>query len=257
MSESPESETQTTTVPAQTRGEALLKIEHIAKSYSGLKALDDVTFSVRRGEIAALIGPNGAGKTTMFDIVTGFTRPTRGQVIFDGDDITRTTPHKLAARGLVRSFQTAKMFPSMTVEEIILTASMLRNDRKSAKDKTEKILTDLQLTPKARSYASELSLPDRQMVELSKCVALEPSMVLLDEIMGGLNRVEAETPIAAIRTLRDQGITFLLVEHVMPIVMSLCEHIAVLDFGRCIATGTPDQIAVNTDVQRSYLGGVA
>ncbi|WGP06477.1 ABC transporter ATP-binding protein [Bacillus subtilis] len=243
--------------PAEKRGEPLLEIEHIAKSYSGLKALDDVTFSVSRGEIAALIGPNGAGKTTMFDIITGFTRPNRGRVVFDGDDITRTAPHRLAARGLVRSFQTAKMFPSMTVEEIVLTASMLKNDRKTAKGKVEKILTDLDLTAKARSYASELSLPDRQMVELSKCVALEPSMILLDEIMGGLNRVEAETPIAAIRTLRDQGLTFLLVEHVMPIVMSLCEHIAVLDFGRCIATGTPEEIAVNHDVQRSYLGGAA
>lgn len=243
--------------PAEKRGEPLLEIEHIAKSYSGLKALDDVTFSVSRGEIAALIGPNGAGKTTMFDIITGFTRPNRGRVVFDGDDITRTAPHRLATRGLVRSFQTAKMFPSMTVEEIVLTASMLKNDRKTAKGKVEKILTDLDLTAKARSYASELSLPDRQMVELSKCVALEPSMILLDEIMGGLNRVEAETPIAAIRTLRDQGLTFLLVEHVMPIVMSLCEHIAVLDFGRCIATGTPEEIAVNHDVQRSYLGGAA
>ncbi|WP_166975436.1 ABC transporter ATP-binding protein [Brevibacterium atlanticum] len=244
----------TTTVE---RGEPLLEIEHIAKSYSGLKALDDVTFSVSRGEIAALIGPNGAGKTTMFDIITGFTRPDRGRVVFAGDDITRTAPHRLASRGLVRSFQTAKMFPSMTVEEIVLTASMLKNDRKTAKGKVEKILTDIELTAKARSYASELSLPDRQMVELSKCVALEPTMILLDEIMGGLNRAEAETPIAAIRTLRDQGLTFLLVEHVMPIVMSLCEHIAVLDFGRCIATGTPQQIAVDPDVQRSYLGGTA
>lgn len=242
---------------ARQRGRPLLEIEHIAKSYSGLKALDDVTFTVSQGEIAALIGSNGAGKTTMFDIITGFTRPNRGRVVFDGDDITRTAPHRLASRGLVRSFQTAKMFPSMTVEEIVLTASMLKNDRKTAKDRVEKILTDLDLTAKARSYASELSLPDRQLVELSKCVALEPSMILLDEIMGGLNRVEAETPIAAIRTLRDQGLTFLLVEHVMPIVMSLCEHIAVLDFGRCIATGTPQEIAVDPDVQRSYLGGAA
>jgi branched-chain amino acid transport system ATP-binding protein len=249
--------TEDTAATTDNRREPLLEIEHIAKSYSGLKALDDVTFRVGRGEIAALIGPNGAGKTTMFDIITGFTRANHGRVIFDGDDITRTAPHRLASRGLVRSFQTAKMFPSMTVEEIILTASMLKNDRKTARDKVEKILTDLDLTAKARSYASELSLPDRQMVELSKCVALEPSMILLDEIMGGLNRAEAETPIAAIRTLRDQGLTFLLVEHVMPIVMSLCEHIAVLDFGRCIATGTPQEIAVDPEVQRSYLGGAA
>ena len=241
----------------RSRGEPILEISRIAKSYSGLKALDDVTFDVGTGEIAALIGPNGAGKTTMFDIITGFTRPDRGTVTFLGDDITRTAPHRLAARGLVRSFQTAKMFPSMTVEEIILTASMLKNGRASAARKVEGILADLDLTSKARSYASELSLPDRQMVELSKCVALEPRMILLDEIMGGLNRVEAETPVAAIRRLRDQGLSFLLVEHVMPIVMSLCDHIAVLDFGRCIATGTPAEIAVDPEVQRSYLGGAA
>src|SRR5699024_7132943 len=134
----------------------LLEIRNIAKNFSGLKALDDVSFAVSKGEIAALIGPNGAGKTTMFDIITGFTRPNGGSVIFDGEEITKTPPHRLAERGIVRSFQTAKIFPSMTVEEIILTAAMLRNPRRTAKEKVEKILTDLNMTSKARRYSSEL-----------------------------------------------------------------------------------------------------
>lgn len=237
--------------------ELMLDVRGLSKRFGGLKAVDDVTFGVKRGEIAALIGPNGAGKTTMFNLITGYARPDAGRVFFDGYEATRVAPHTLASRGLVRSFQMAKMFPSMTVHEIVMTAALLRENRKAAAVRAEAVLEELGIAAKAGRRPDELSLPDRQMVELGKCVALQPKMILLDEIMGGLNRAESDVPIAAIRNLSSRGITFLLVEHVMPIVMSLTEHIVVLDFGRRIAAGTPVEIAANKDVQKSYLGGAA
>lgn len=217
--------------------------------------MDGVSFTVNRGEIVALIGPNGAGKTTTFNLLTGFARPDSGSVTFNGKDITAHAPHKLARLGLVRSFQTAKMFPSMTVHEIVATAGLLHNRKEVAWIKAQKILSDLHLLDHANRYAGQLSLPDRQMVELGKCLALDPKMILLDEIMGGLNRDESDIPVAAISAFRDKGITFLLVEHVMPIVMNLTDHIVVLDFGKKIAEGSPKEIAKNKDVQESYLGG--
>lgn len=236
-------------------GDSLLSVKGLTKRFGGLTAVDDVSFTVNRGEIVALIGPNGAGKTTTFNLLTGFARPDGGSVIFGGHDITARAPHKLARLGLVRSFQTAKMFPSMTVLEIIATAGLLHHGKEVAWTKARGIISQLHLSDHANRYAGELSLPDRQMVELGKCLALDPKMILLDEIMGGLNREESDTPVAAINALRDEGITFLLVEHVMPIVMKLTDHIVVLDFGKKIAEGSPVEIAGNKDVQDSYLGG--
>lgn len=232
----------------------LLEISGLSKTFGGLRAVDDVTCSVSRGEVVGLIGPNGAGKTTTFNLLSGFARPDRGRVVFDGDDVTGWPPHALARRGLVRSFQTAKMFPSMSVREIVLTAAMLHGSRRQASIVAGEVIERLGLDERRDSSADELSLPDRQLVELAKCLAMQPKLVLLDEIMGGLNRSECDTPMAAIRQLRDSGITFLLVEHVMPIVMTLTDHIVVLDFGKKLAEGTPAEIAAHPDVAKSYLG---
>ena len=244
-------------VEAQRTGSAdpLLRVQGLTKNFGGLRAVDGVDFTVNRGEIVALIGPNGAGKTTTFNLLTGFARPDAGSVIFDGANITAHPPHQLARQGLVRSFQTAKLFPSMTVFEIIMTAALLRDNINSAEQKTRTILSQLHLQAQADRHADELSLPDRQMVELGKCLAVSPKMILLDEIMGGLNRGESHIPVEAIRRLRDKGMTFLLVEHVMPIVMSLADRIVVLDFGKKIAEGAPQDIVRNSAVQKSYLGG--
>ncbi|HEY9564910.1 MAG TPA: ATP-binding cassette domain-containing protein, partial [Nocardioides sp.] len=152
--------------------------------------------------------------------------------------------------------QSARLFPSMTVRQILLTATMLRESGAAARALADQVLEEVGLAEQGDRRPNELSLPQRQMVELGKCVALQPKMIMLDEIMGGLNRVECGLPIAAIERLRDRGMTFLLVEHVMPIVMSLADQIVVLDFGRRIATGTPSEIVENKAVQESYLGGV-
>lgn len=240
-----------------TERDLLLRVDGLTRHFGGLRAVDDVSFGVRRGSITALIGPNGAGKTTTFNLLTGFVRSDAGSVVFDGKDVTGLRPDKLAGRGLVRTFQTARMFPSMTVCEIVATAAMLKDGRKRGMSTADDVMERLDITRLARRYAGELSLPDRQMVELAKCVAMRPRMILLDEIMGGLNRAECAGPMGAIRSLNEEGMTFLLVEHVMPIVMSLTQHIVVLDFGRRIAAGTPAEIAADPNVQRSYLGGAA
>lgn len=240
-----------------TSSDQMLEVRGLRKRFGALKAVDDISFSVRRGGITALIGPNGAGKSVTFSLITGHSRADGGTVHFDGKDVTRLGPHTLAQLGLARSFQTAKVFSSMTVRETIMTAALLKEGRRAASARADAVMEELGLTAKAGKHAGELSLPDRQMVELGKCVAIQPKMIMLDEIMGGLNRVEADIPIAAVRRLAERGITFLLVEHVMPIVMSLTEHIVVLDFGRLVAAGTPQEITAHPDVQRSYLGGAA
>lgn len=243
--------------PGAPMPDIMLRVEGLTKRFGGLTAVNDVSFEVARGQIAALIGPNGAGKTTTFNLLTGFVRSDAGRVTFDGEDISGKPPHKLAALGLVRTFQTARMFPSMTVQEIVATAAMLKDGRRHASATAEEVMSRLGIESLGARSAEDLSLPDRQMVELAKCLAMRPRMILLDEIMGGLNRAECAGPIQAIRDLSAEGITFLLVEHVMPIVMSLTSHIVVLDFGKRIAAGTPAEIASNADVQRSYLGGDA
>ena len=220
--------------------DVMLRVEDLNKRFGGVKAVDDVSFEVARGEIAALIGPNGAGKTTTFNLLTGFVRSDSGRVMFDGKDISGRPPHKLAALGLVRTFQTARMFPSMTVREIIATGAMLKQGRRGATTTAAEVMGRLGIESLHDSSGSDRSLPDRQLVELAKCLAMRPRMILLDEIMGGLNRTECAGPVQAIRDLSAEGMTFLLVEHVMPIVMSLARHIIVLDFGRRIATGTPN-----------------
>lgn len=235
----------------------ILSVRRLSRRFGGLQAVDDVSFGIRKGEIAAMIGPNGAGKTTTFNLISGYLRPDSGVVIFNESDVTRRAPHLLARAGLVRSFQTARVFPSMSVGDIVTTAAMIHHRQRAARTKADEVLSDLGLSGMSNKGADELSLPDRQLVELAKCVAMDPALIMLDEIMGGLNREECAVPVAAIRRLAERGISFLLVEHVMPIVMSLAEHIVVLDFGRRIAAGTPREIAVNPDVQRSYLGGAA
>ncbi|MBC7595230.1 MAG: ABC transporter ATP-binding protein [Kineosporiaceae bacterium] len=232
----------------------ILEVTGLSKQFGGLKAVDGVSWSIQPGEIVALIGPNGAGKTTVFNLLTGFIKPDHGTVVFEGEDITGQPAHTFASSGLVRSFQTAKMFPSMTVAEIVTTAGLLHGSPRTMRAQTDEILERLNLSDKRNTNASELSLPDRQMVELAKCLAAKPKFVLLDEIMGGLNRAECHVPIEAISQLRESGITFLLVEHVMPIVMTLADRIVVLDFGKKIAEGTPTEIANHPEVQRSYLG---
>ncbi len=232
----------------------MLVIDGVSKNFGGLAALDKVSFEVKRGQIVGLIGPNGAGKTTLFEVISGFLRPTAGRVLFKGDRIDGLKPHQVLRRGLARSFQLVQVFPSFSVHQNILASALHSLPMKEARQRTEEILELIGLSSKAEQLVSRLSLPDQKMTELGKVLALQPQMILLDEAMAGLTEAEVRSTVALIRRLWEQGVTFLLVEHRIEIVMELCQRIVVLNFGRKIAEGTPDEVVKNKDVIESYLG---
>jgi branched-chain amino acid transport system ATP-binding protein len=232
----------------------LLAVRHLTKRFGGVIAVNDVSFVLPRNEILAVVGPNGAGKTTLFGLICGFLRTDQGKVQFDGRDVTGLPPHVIAKLGMVRSFQIVQMFPDLTVHETVVAAAMLHHALPAARRLADEILEELDLAEKRKELASSLPIQSRKRLELAKCVATEPKLIILDEVMAGLTLVEAEVPIAAIRKLRDRGITFLMVEHVMPVVMRLADRMLVLNFGELIMQGTPQEVMSHPDVQDAYLG---
>jgi len=232
----------------------MLVIDGVSKNFGGLAALDNVSFEVKKGEIVGLIGPNGAGKTTLFEVISGFLRPTAGRVLFKGDRIDGLKPHQVLRRGLARSFQLVQVFPSFSVYQNILASALHSSSMREARKRTEEILELIGLSSKAEQLVSCLSLPDQKMTELGKVLALQPQMILLDEAMAGLTEAEARSTVALIKRLWKQGITFLLVEHRIEIVMELCQRIVVLNFGKKIAEGAAEEVVRDKDVIESYLG---
>ena len=206
---------------ADGRSDVLLTVRNLVKHFGGVTAVNDVSFDVRRGEILALVGPNGAGKTTLFGLICGFIEQDSGEVCFDGADISGLAPHVIAKRGMVRSFQIVQIFPDLTVHETVVAAAMLHHPLPAAHRLADELLEELDLAAKRNDLATSLPIQSRKRLELAKCVATQPRLIILDEVMAGLTLAEAEVPIAAIRKLRDRGITFLMVEHVMPVVLQL------------------------------------
>lgn len=233
---------------------ALLEVRHLTKRFGGVIAVNDVSFVLPRNEILAVVGPNGAGKTTLFGLICGFLRHDQGKVQFDGRDVTGLPPHVIAKLGMVRSFQIVQMFPDLTVHETVVAAAMLHHALPAARRLADEILEELDLAEKRKELASSLPIQSRKRLELAKCVATDPKLIILDEVMAGLTLAEAEVPIAVIRNLRDRGITFLMVEHVMPVVMRLADRMLVLNFGELIMQGTPQEVMSHPDVQDAYLG---
>jgi branched-chain amino acid transport system ATP-binding protein len=232
----------------------ILDVKGLTRRFGGLLAVNDVSFSVNAGEIVALIGPNGAGKTTTFSMISGFQRPNAGSVMFDGVDTTHFAPHRIAELGLARSFQIMEIFAEMTVLDSITTGALLRLPIKKAIEFAGEVVARVGLKGREHVSPTSLSLQDRKLLELAKCLATQPKLILLDEVMSGLTLAEAEAPVAIIRELRASGITFVLVEHVMPIVMSLADRIVVLNFGEKAAEGTPSEILANQAVIDAYFG---
>ena len=232
----------------------ILDVEGVGKRFGGLRAVDGVSFSVETGEIVGLIGPNGAGKTTLFGLISGFLPLDEGDVRFEGRSLRGLAPPRIARLGLVRSFQIVQVFADMTVRDAVTAAALLRLPMRAAAAKAEEVLHEIGLGPKADAKPPSLSLQDRKLLEIAKCVATRPRLVLLDEVMAGLTLAEAQGPISVIRRLRDSGLTFVLVEHVMPIVMGLADRVTVLNFGRKVAEGTPDEIVRNAAVRDAYFG---
>lgn len=233
---------------------ALLEVDNISKRFGGLLALNDVSFGVEKGEILGIIGPNGAGKTTLFGVVSGFIAPSSGDVRFDGQPITGISPDRLTRRGLVRSFQIVQTFADMTTLEVVTTAALTRRPLRQAIDYAAEVLTRVGLGAKLDETPATLSLQDKKLLEVAKCVATDPQCILLDEVMAGLTMAETEAPMAIIRELNRSGVTIVMVEHVMPVIMRMATRMVVINFGEKIAEGTPDEIIKDRKVIDAYFG---
>ncbi|MCC6210497.1 MAG: ABC transporter ATP-binding protein [Burkholderiales bacterium] len=235
---------------------ALLEVRRLAKQFGGLSAVEDVSFAVETGEIVGLIGPNGAGKTTLFEMASGFQRPTRGEIWFDGTRIDRLSTPAICARGLARTFQIVRPFGDMTVlDNVIVGAFMRAPSPKMARAHAATILAQVHLAGRCDQVARTLTLADRKRLEMAKALATGPKLVLLDEVMAGLTRVETDEIMEIVRALPRAGVTILMVEHNMHAVMGLSDRVIVIHHGRKIGEGSPAQIAENPAVVAAYLGG--
>jgi branched-chain amino acid transport system ATP-binding protein len=235
--------------------EPLLQVENVSKRFGGLLAVDNATFAANAGRITALIGPNGAGKTTLFSMVSGFAAPTAGRIRYQGADITGQPPHKLARQGIARTFQIAQPFAGLTVRENIAVGSHLYRPRRvDALAAASKVAEALDLGDLLDQPAAALTVAGRKRLELARTLAIEPRLLLLDEVLAGLNPSEVRDMVPVIRAIANRGVTIVMIEHIMQAVVSLAEQVFVLSEGRIIAEGTPQDIAVNPRVVEAYLG---
>ena len=236
---------------------ALLEIKDLTKKFGGLTAVDSLSFEVREGETLCIIGPNGAGKTTVFNLITGFDRPTRGEINFDGESLVGKKTHEIALAGIGRTFQIVRPLRGLTVFENVLVGAFARtDDRREASRVAESTLAFTGLTPLRDAKAVSLPIAMRKRLELARSLATQPRIVLLDEVMAGLNPTEGKEAIDLIKKLgSERGVTAVAgVEHVMHVVMSVSDRVIVLNHGRKIAEGKPEEIAADREVITAYLG---
>ena len=235
--------------------EPLLHVQRVFKRFGGLLAVDDASFAVEVGRITALIGPNGAGKTTLFSLISGFLAPSEGRIFYRGADVTGMPPHLLARRGIVRTFQIVQPFAGLNVHEnIAIGAHLSRRSRADALAAAANVARTVGLGDLLGRPAASLTVAGRKRLEVARALAAEPKLLLLDEVLAGLNPREVAAMVPVIRALADNGITILMIEHVMQAVMSLAERVFVLAEGRIIAEGAPQAVVGNARVIEAYLG---
>jgi branched-chain amino acid transport system ATP-binding protein len=234
---------------------SLLETRNITQRFSGLTANSNVSISVGRGEIVGLIGPNGAGKSTLFNLIAGAFRPTEGTIIFDGEDVTDLPAAERCQRGIGRTFQVVKSFESMTVIENVIVGALVRNTvMREARRKAHEVLQFCGLDARADVRASDLVPSEKRRLEVARALATEPKLLLLDEVLTGLTPVESQKGVELVRRVRDTGITVLMVEHVMEIVMPLVDRAIVLDLGKVLLEGKPTEVVRDPKVITAYLG---
>ena len=236
---------------------ALLELKGVSRRFGGLTAVSGVDLSVERGEVIGLIGPNGAGKTTLVNVITGVHRASSGAVLFDGEVVTALKPFQAARRGIARTFQIVQPFPEMTVAENVAAAAMFAGAAAYGREAREIALEHLRfvgLAEVADNRAASLTLAMRKRLELAKGLAMRPKLLLLDEVNAGLNATEVDHALGLIRSIAARGVTILIIEHLMKVVLSLCTRIVVLHHGELIASGTPKTIVRDPRVIQAYLG---
>jgi branched-chain amino acid transport system ATP-binding protein len=238
---------------------ASLSVRGISKNFSGLRAVEDVSFDVAPGSIQALIGPNGAGKTTIFNMIAGVFRPDTGDVLLDGQSLVGKRPDQICHAGVGRTFQIVRPFNDLTVEEnVAIGALAWTDDVNEARDYANGVLKLLGLDDKRLARPKGITLPDRKCLEVARALATKPKILLLDEVMAGLRPTETDRMVGVFRKLNaDTGVTILLIEHVMRAVMALSRHIVVVNYGKVIAEGTPEVVTRDPDVLACYLGAEA
>jgi branched-chain amino acid transport system ATP-binding protein len=232
-----------------------LVIRNLSKRFGGLRAVQDLSFSVNESETVALIGPNGAGKTTSFNLITGYYRPDTGSVSAFGRELVGLAPHDICAHGLARTFQVARPFGKMTVLANVMTGAFLRDKRMEvAREAAREAIAFVGLSAKEHTPARDLTTIDQRRLEMARALATQPRLLLLDEVMAGLNPAEIDQAVALVGKLAQRGLTIVIVEHVMRAIMAVARHIVVLDHGQKIAEGDPKTVVANADVIRAYLG---
>ena len=245
----------------------MLEVLTVSKNFGGLIALDRVNLQLPPNKIYGLIGPNGAGKTTLFNLITGLLPVSGGAIHFQGQELTSLPPHQITRLGIARTFQNIRLFPTMTVLENVLVAQNIhtqsgitslfqltaQGDRKLRRE-AETLLQQMGLWQKRREISSSLAYGEQRRLEIARALALEPSLLLLDEPAAGMNEAESEELLDRIQEIRKMGKTIFLIEHDMSVVMGICDYISVLNFGKLIAQGTPDEIQANESVIEAYLG---
>ncbi|HEY1013313.1 MAG TPA: ABC transporter ATP-binding protein [Herpetosiphonaceae bacterium] len=247
----------------------MLETIGVTRRFGGLMAVDRVSFAIQKGEIFGLIGPNGAGKTTLFNLMTGLIPPTRGEVLFDGKPVSKLSPHRIAARGMARTFQNIRLFGNLSALDNVLIArhthtrsgvlagvlGLSMGRERAARRRAYELLDLVGLADRAHQRATSFPYGDQRRIEIARALALNPSLLLLDEPAAGMNTAEKHELSAFIRRIRDEfKLTVLLIEHHVPLVMGLCDRIAVLHFGKLLALGEPEEVKNDPLVIEAYLG---
>jgi branched-chain amino acid transport system ATP-binding protein len=235
----------------------ILQVQDLTKRFGGLQALSDVTFDLPEGQILGLIGPNGAGKTTLFNVINGVYTPERGRVTFRGEDITGLPSYDVARLGLARTHQVVRPLHDLSVRENVMVGACYGREKHSLKEArrlADEALTQVGLVDRADQPSGSLNVAQKKRLEMARALAAKPYLILLDEVLAGLNPSEITSMMETVRAIRDQGVTILMIEHVMQAIMAISDRILVLDYGMLISTGLPEEVANNPQVIEAYLG---